>query len=179
MTYQEKYAPFFERLSQYSNLSLLQQVFYEEDITSRIKKLFLEEKYVPTREDIKFVKNEYIREKDGDTGKDSILSHLSFIVFYIKVLDSGLDLSLVSKKRKFLLAILSLKEKRVIGTAVIVRNATAVVGASLIKAFDYLEVAECTAKSIIQGIRMGKMVAINDAQVAELREYSKAVMRIC
>ena len=82
MTYQEKYAPFFERLSQYSNLSLLQQVFYEEDITSRIKKLFLEEKYVPTREDIKFVKNEYIREKDGDTGKDSILSHLSFIVFY-------------------------------------------------------------------------------------------------
>lgn len=75
----------------------------------------MEEKYVPTREDIKFVKNEYIREKDGDTGKDSILSHLSFIVFYIKVLDSGLDLSLVSKKRKFLLAILSLKEKRVIG----------------------------------------------------------------
>jgi hypothetical protein len=115
MTYQEEYAPFFERLSQYSNLSLLQQVFYEEDITSRIKKLFLEEKYVPTREDIKFVKNEYIREKDGDTGKDSILSHLSFIVFYIKVLDSGLHLSLVSKKRKFLLAILSLKEKRVIG----------------------------------------------------------------
>lgn len=115
MTYQEKYAPFFERLSQYSNLSLLQQVFYEEDITSGIKKLFLEEKYVPTREDRIFVKNEYIEEKDGDTGKDSILSHLSFIVFYIKVLDSGLDLSLVSKKRKFLLAILSLKEKRVIG----------------------------------------------------------------
>ncbi len=139
----------------------------------------MEEKYVPTKEDRVFVKNEYIKEKDGDTGKDSILSHLSFIVFYIKVLDSGLHLSLVSKKRKFLLAILSLKEKRVIGTAVIVRNATAVVGASLIKAFNYLEVAECTAKSIIQGIRMGKMVAINDAQVAELREYSKAVMRIC
>ena len=180
MTYQEEYAPFFERLSQYSNLSLLQHVFYEEDITSGIKELFLEEKYVPTTEDRVFVKNEYIKEKERDTGKDSILSHLSFIVFYIKVLDSGLDLSLVSKKRKFLLAILSLKEKRVIGTAVIVRNATAVVvGASLIKAFDYLEVAECTAKSIIQGIRMGKMVAINDAQVAELREYSKAVMRIC
>lgn len=115
MTYQEKYALFFERLSQYSNLSLLQEVFYEEDITSGIKKLFLEEKYIPTKEDRIFVKNEYIKEKDGDTGKDSILSHLSFIVFYIKVLDSGLDLSLVSKKRKFLLAILSLKEKRVIG----------------------------------------------------------------
>ncbi len=41
MTYQEKYAPFFERLSQYSNLSLLQQVFYEEDITSGIKKTIL------------------------------------------------------------------------------------------------------------------------------------------
>lgn len=106
-----------------------------------------------------------------------MLSHLSFIVFYIKVLDSGLHLSLVSKKRKFLLAILSLKEKRV--TAVIVRNAiVVVVGASLIKAFNYLEVAECSAKSIVQGIRMGKMVAINDAQVAELREYFKAVMRI-
>ena len=65
-------------------------------------------------------------------------------------------------------------------TAVIVRNATAVVvGASLMKAFDYLEVAECSAKSIVQGISMGKMVAINDAQVAELREYFKAVMRIC
>ena len=89
-------------------------------------------------------------------------------------------MSLVSKKRKFLLAILSLKEKRVIGTAVIVRNATAVVvGASLIKAFDYLEVAEYSAKSIVQGIRMGKMVAINDAQVAELHKYFKAVMRIC
>lgn len=115
MTYQEKYALFFERLSQYSNLSLLQEVFYEEDITSGIKKLFLEEKYILTKEDRIFLKNEYIKEKEGDTGKDSILSHLSFIVFYIKVLDSGLDLSLVSKKRKFLLAILSLKEKRVIG----------------------------------------------------------------
>lgn len=75
----------------------------------------MEEKYVPTREDRIFVKNEHIKEKEGDTGKDSMLSHLSFIVFYIKVLDSGLHLSLVSKKRKFLLAILSLKEKRVIG----------------------------------------------------------------
>ncbi|WP_455004958.1 hypothetical protein [Capnocytophaga gingivalis] len=42
-----------------------------------------------------------------------------------------------------------------------------------------MEVAECSAKSIVQGIRMGKMVAINDAQVAELRKYFKAVMRIC
>lgn len=65
-------------------------------------------------------------------------------------------------------------------TAVLVRNATAVVvGASLMKAFDYLEVAECSAKSIVQGVSMGKMVAINDAQVAELREHFKAVMRIC
>ncbi|WP_277125505.1 hypothetical protein [Capnocytophaga gingivalis] len=42
-----------------------------------------------------------------------------------------------------------------------------------------MEVAECSAKSIVQGIRMGKMVAINDAQVAELHKYFKAVMRIC
>ena len=33
----------------------------------------------------------------------------------MKVIDAGLDISLVSKKKKFLLAILSLKEKIVIG----------------------------------------------------------------
>lgn len=115
MTYQEEYAPFFERLSQYPNPSLLQDVFYKEDIALGIKELFTKEKYIPTKEDRAFVNKQYAKEKEGYTGKDSIIAHLSFIVFYIKVLDAGLDISSISKKRKFLLAILSLKEKRVIG----------------------------------------------------------------
>ena len=114
MTYQEEYAPFFERLSQYPNPSLLQDVFYKEDIALGIKELFTKEKYIPTKEDRAFVNKEYAKEKEGYTGKDSIIAHLSFIVFYIKVLDAGLDLSLVSEKKGLLFAILSIKQKKVI-----------------------------------------------------------------
>lgn len=115
MTYQEKYVLFFRLLSQYPSLSPLQEVFYEEDITLGIKKLFLEKKYIQTKEDRIFVNSEYVKGKEGYTGKGSIIAHLSFIVFYMKVIDAGLNISLVSKKKKFLLAILSLKEKIVIG----------------------------------------------------------------
>ena len=106
MTYQEKYVLFFRLLSQYPSLSPLQEVF-----TLGIKKLFLEKKYIQTKEDRIFVNSEYVKGKEGYTGKGSIIAHLSFIVFYMKVIDAGLNISLVSKKKKFLLAILSLKEK--------------------------------------------------------------------
>ena len=63
-TYQEKYVLFFRLLSQYPSLSPLQEVFYEEDITLGIKKLFLEKKYIQTKEDRIFVNSEYVKGKE-------------------------------------------------------------------------------------------------------------------
>ena len=44
-----------------------------------------------------------------------------------------------------------------------------VTGKTLLQTFDYLEVAEFSAKSLVMGAPMGNMVPINDAQVEELR----------
>ena len=55
MTYQEEYASFFERLSQYPNPSLLQDVFYKEDIALGIKELITKYKYIHTKEDRAYV----------------------------------------------------------------------------------------------------------------------------
>ena len=114
--YREKYSPFFDRLKKYPNHSSLQEVFYEVNISSKIEELFLIEKYIPSKEDKFFLKEEYNREfSTGKSGCNSILEHLSYITFYIKALESGLDLSLISKKGSLLLAILSIKQKKVIG----------------------------------------------------------------
>ena len=114
--YREKYSPFFDRLKKYPNHSSLQNVFYEMNISSKIEELFLIEKYIPSKEDKSFLKEEYNREfSTGKTGCNSILEHLSYITFYIKALESSLDLSLISKKGSLLLAILSIKQKKVIG----------------------------------------------------------------
>ena len=114
--YREKYSPFFDRLKKYPNHSSLQNVFYEMNISSKIEELFLIEKYIPSKEDKFFLKEEYNREfSTGETGCNSILEHLSYITFYIKALESSLDLSLISKKGSLLLAILSIKQKKVIG----------------------------------------------------------------
>ena len=114
--YREKYSPFFDRLKKYPNHSSLQEVFYEVNISSKIEELFLIEKYRPSKEDKFFLKEEYNREfSTGKSGCNSILEHLSYITFYIKALESGLDLSLISKKGSLLLAILSIKQKKVIG----------------------------------------------------------------
>ena len=114
--YREKYSPFFDRLKKYYNHSSLQKVFYEVNISSKIEELFLIEKYIPSKEDKFFLKEEYNREfSTGKTGCNSILEHLSYITFYIKALESSLDLSLISKKGRLLLAVLSIKQKKVIG----------------------------------------------------------------
>ena len=114
--YREKYSPFFDRLKKYPNHSSLQEVFYEVNISSKIEELFLIEKYIPSKEDKFFLKEEDNREfSTGKSGCNSILEHLSYITFYIKALESGLDLSLISKKGSLLLAILSIKQKKVIG----------------------------------------------------------------
>ncbi|MFY7899517.1 MAG: class II aldolase/adducin family protein [Chitinophagaceae bacterium] len=55
--------------------------------------------------------------------------------------------------------------------AVIVKNeCVVVVGDGLLQTFDYLEVAEFTAKSVVMSSSIGKMVPINDEQTEELRQ---------
>lgn len=55
--------------------------------------------------------------------------------------------------------------------ALIVKNAFALMtGNSLTQAFDRLEVAEFSAKSIVMGVHIGQMVPINDDQVEDLRK---------
>ena len=56
-------------------------------------------------------------------------------------------------------------------TAVIIENDSVIVtGDKLLQTFDYLEVAEFSAKSIVLGNSLGEMVPINDQQVEELRQ---------
>lgn len=54
---------------------------------------------------------------------------------------------------------------------VIVNNdCVAVTGSSLLNAFDRLEVAEYSAKALVFSKNLGQMVAINDSQIAEIKE---------
>ena len=56
-------------------------------------------------------------------------------------------------------------------TAVIIENDSVIVtGDKLLQTFDYLEVAEFSAKSIVLGTSLGNMVPISDEQVEDLRE---------
>ncbi len=55
--------------------------------------------------------------------------------------------------------------------ALLIKNDFALVtGDKLLQTFDYLEVAEFSAKSLVMSSVLGKMVPINDEQVEELRE---------
>ncbi|HSC52350.1 MAG TPA: class II aldolase/adducin family protein [Phnomibacter sp.] len=55
--------------------------------------------------------------------------------------------------------------------AILVKNDCALVtGDKLLQTFDYLEVAEFSAKSLIMTSQLGNMVPINDEQVEELRK---------
>ncbi|MGY6647986.1 class II aldolase/adducin family protein [Wenyingzhuangia sp. IMCC45574] len=56
-------------------------------------------------------------------------------------------------------------------TALIIENDSVIVtGDKLLQTFDYLEVAEFSAKSIVLGNSLGEMVPINDDQVEDLRK---------
>lgn len=56
-------------------------------------------------------------------------------------------------------------------TAVIIKNDSVIItGDKLLQTFDYLEVAEFSAKSIVLGHSLGEMVPINDEQVEDLRK---------
>lgn len=55
-------------------------------------------------------------------------------------------------------------------TALIIQNDSVIItGDKLLQTFDYLEVAEFSAKSIVLGNSLGEMVPINDEQVEDLR----------
>ncbi len=55
-------------------------------------------------------------------------------------------------------------------TALIIENDSVIItGDKLLQTFDYLEVAEFSAKSIVLGSSLGEMVPISDEQVEELR----------
>ncbi|PWG06638.1 class II aldolase/adducin family protein [Polaribacter aquimarinus] len=56
-------------------------------------------------------------------------------------------------------------------TALIIENDSIIItGDKLLQTFDYLEVAEFSAKSIVLGHSLGNMVPINDEQVEDLRK---------
>ena len=56
-------------------------------------------------------------------------------------------------------------------TALIIENDSVLItGDKLLQTFDYLEVAEFSAKSIVMGACLGKMVPMNDEQVEDLRK---------
>ena len=56
-------------------------------------------------------------------------------------------------------------------TALIIENDSVIItGDKLLQTFDYLEVAEFSAKSIVLGNSLGEMVPINDDQVEDLRK---------
>ncbi|WP_159951642.1 class II aldolase/adducin family protein [Polaribacter septentrionalilitoris] len=56
-------------------------------------------------------------------------------------------------------------------TALIIENDSVIItGDKLLQTFDYLEVAEFSAKSIVLGHSLGEMVPINDEQVEDLRK---------
>ena len=57
-----------------------------------------------------------------------------------------------------------------LSTALIIENDSVIItGDKLLQTFDYLEVAEFSAKSIVLGNSLGDMVPINDDQVEDLR----------
>ena len=53
---------------------------------------------------------------------------------------------------------------------IISNNYFIVTGNKLLQTFDYLEVAEFSAKSLVMGASLGNMIPINDAQVEDLRK---------
>ncbi|MFD1316362.1 class II aldolase/adducin family protein [Namhaeicola litoreus] len=56
-------------------------------------------------------------------------------------------------------------------TAIIIQNDSVMItGDKLLQTFDYLEVAEFSAKSLVMGASLGEMVPINNEQVEELRK---------
>lgn len=113
-----KNAEFFIRLNQYENLSPLQNIFY-----SNIYEFFLQlselfsKGYNLSNSDIEFLKIEFYLEKRNykNTGKFSVLYFISLAIFFHKIRKQPEYFKVISKIERVLIAILSIKEKIVIG----------------------------------------------------------------
>ncbi len=118
LNYETINALFFERLKNYDNLSPLQNVYKSNlyDISTKIGELF-KGGYIPSKDDIKFLKDEYNWELENYKSPDrhSILYFLSLTIFYIKLRHNLTYLNLIPKIERALFAILSIKEGKVIG----------------------------------------------------------------
>lgn len=55
-------------------------------------------------------------------------------------------------------------------SVIISNNSYIVTGKNLLQTFDYLEVAEFSAKSLVMGSALGELIPINDEQVEDLRK---------
>ncbi|TDE29309.1 hypothetical protein E0I61_09095 [Flavobacterium ranwuense] len=119
LDYENKNALFFERLKlNHSNLSPLQIIFKSElnEIHTKIDELF-RNSYTPTKKDLNFLISEYKIELDNykTSYRNSILYFLSLAVIYTKLKDNLDCLKHLSKIERVLIAVLSIKEKKVIG----------------------------------------------------------------
>ena len=119
LDYENKNALFFERLKRdYTNLSPLQIIFNSgiNEIHTKIDELF-RNGYNPTKGDLTFLKIEYQIELSNykTSFRNSILYFLSLTIIHTKLKNNPDYLKHLSRIERVLIAILSIKEKKVIG----------------------------------------------------------------
>ena len=117
--FESKNALFFDRLEKnYSELSPLQLIFKSKlyEISSNIDELF-KNGYDPNKNDIRFLKDEYTIELENynEPHRLSILYYLSITIINTKIRCNSVYIEQFPKTERVLVAILSIKEKKVIG----------------------------------------------------------------
>ena len=119
LDYENKNALFFERLKRnYTNLSPLQIIFNSgiNEIHTKIDELF-RNGYNPTKGDLSFLKIEYQIELNNykTSFRNSILYFLSLAIIHTKLKRNPDYLKHLPRIERVLIAVLSIKEKKVIG----------------------------------------------------------------
>lgn len=119
LDYENKNALFFERLKRdYTNLSPLQIIFNSgiNEIHTKIDELF-KNGYNPTKGDVSFLKFEYQIELSNykTSFRNSILYFLSLAIIHTKLKCNPDYLKHLPRIERVLIAVLSIKEKKVIG----------------------------------------------------------------
>lgn len=119
LDFEKKNALFFNRLEKnYSELSPLQLIFNSKlyEISSSIDELF-NNGYEPSKNDVRFLNDEYTIELKNfkEPHRLSILYYLSITIIYTKIRRNSVYKEQFPKIERVLVAILSIKEKKVIG----------------------------------------------------------------
>jgi len=119
LDYEDKNALFFGRLNRdYTNLSPLQIIFNSgiNEIHTKIDELF-KNGYNPTKGDLSFLKIEYQIELNNykTSFRNSILYFLSLAIIHTKLKSNPDYLKHLPRIERVLIAVLSIKEKKVIG----------------------------------------------------------------